>query len=86
MLKLEIQKAHRIVIMSPSPIHLWPSCCKRFIFGQEDALEKDVDPACMQEQIAAKDRELQQFQASAKKISCVGKLGKVMYADTHFCL
>jgi hypothetical protein len=46
MLKLEIQKAHRIVIMSPSPIHLWPSCCKRFIFGQEDALEKDVDPAC----------------------------------------
>jgi hypothetical protein len=56
--------------MSPSPIHLWPSCCKRFILGQEDALEKDVD---MQEQIAAKDRELQQFQASAKKISLVGK-------------
>jgi hypothetical protein len=27
----------------------------------------------MQEQIAAKDRELQQFQASAKKISRVGK-------------
>jgi hypothetical protein len=40
----------------------------------------------MQEQIAAKDRELQQFQASAKKISRVGKLEKVMYADTHFCL
>ncbi|KAH9544133.1 hypothetical protein CY35_13G101600 [Sphagnum magellanicum] len=30
-----------------------------------------------QEQIAAKDRELQQFQASAKKISSVGKLEKV---------